>query len=435
MSDHARLSPSNLRWPVCPGSVRVEADYEDVAGDAAIDGTGSHLLLEMCVREGMSTKVIPRAEKWLDAIIGEDHPDKPGGWHVTQDRCDRVQLALDYINARIATGEVLEVHAEMQSNPGYYFGRKDWYGTLDVFLKGSDWIEVIDYKDGRGWVDVKSSSQFDSYAVGRLAIFVRFPDRLDLDATNIKLIRKTVIQPKTKTPIRFEELTKEEVWERGVQLAAAAALTDDPDAPLVPGKHCTWCKHGRAGNCTAKNTQGMEGMQLMVDESVGKNDLMEAIKSGDITMTDMPGDRLAAILDASAPIRKLLKLVDAEADKRMKEDCTSIPGYKMGYGNSKTVWVDAPEIVAKKLKGMRLKKDDIYPPKLITPTQALKFEGLTERQIKKLEEEMITKVNGPEKVVKDNKPIEDTQAMFAGVAELPDAEPIPAASFNPDDFI
>ena len=49
MGTHARLSPSNARWPNCPGSVREEASYIDVAGAAAIDGTGSHLLLEMCL--------------------------------------------------------------------------------------------------------------------------------------------------------------------------------------------------------------------------------------------------------------------------------------------------------------------------------------------------------------------------------------------------
>ena len=46
MSTHARLAPSNHRWPHCAGSVREEERYPDIAGEAAIDGTGSHLLLE-----------------------------------------------------------------------------------------------------------------------------------------------------------------------------------------------------------------------------------------------------------------------------------------------------------------------------------------------------------------------------------------------------
>ena len=48
MSAHARLGPSNPRWTKCPGSVREEMFYIDIPGEAAIDGTGSHLLLEMC---------------------------------------------------------------------------------------------------------------------------------------------------------------------------------------------------------------------------------------------------------------------------------------------------------------------------------------------------------------------------------------------------
>ena len=47
---HARLSPSAAhRWSKCPGSVQEEAKYPDVSGDAAVDGTGSHLLLELCI--------------------------------------------------------------------------------------------------------------------------------------------------------------------------------------------------------------------------------------------------------------------------------------------------------------------------------------------------------------------------------------------------
>ena len=67
MSSHARLSPSNTRWPKCPGSVREEAAYPDVSGEAAIDGTGSHLLLELCLQNGV------RAATYDGQIIGANH--------------------------------------------------------------------------------------------------------------------------------------------------------------------------------------------------------------------------------------------------------------------------------------------------------------------------------------------------------------------------
>ena len=96
MSEHARLGLSNHRWPHCPASVAAEAAYEDVPSEAALDGTGTHLLLEMCL-----TKSAGRAEYYVNQYIGEEHPDKPQGWYVDQARCDRVQVCLDYASVRV----------------------------------------------------------------------------------------------------------------------------------------------------------------------------------------------------------------------------------------------------------------------------------------------------------------------------------------------
>ena len=50
MTTHAKLSPSSAhRWSRCPGSVALEAKYPDNSGPAALDGTRTHMLLEMCL--------------------------------------------------------------------------------------------------------------------------------------------------------------------------------------------------------------------------------------------------------------------------------------------------------------------------------------------------------------------------------------------------
>jgi hypothetical protein len=362
------------------------------------------------------------ADHYLDRTIGEGDEDRSQGWWVKQDRIDRVNVALRYIAMR--KPEFCTIEAESESDPGKHFGRDDWKGTADVTLVGNGLLEVIDYKDGRGYVSEKNNPQMNDYAGGKLMSAVmdyRNSGTIpDIENCGIEKIRMTIIQPKTSNPIRFEEVTPQELYERVKAKAIAAKATDDPDAPLVPGKHCQWCKHGRAGNCEAKNREGMEGLNVMTT-STGKNDFIAAIQSGELSLSDMPGDKLAAILDATASVKKLIKMAEDEAFKRIDSEPNAVPGYEMGTGNSKSVWIDDQEIVNKKLRGMRMKKDEVLIPTLISPAKARKHEGLTDRQKQNLEK-MIEKVPGSKKVVK-SKAQPTTADMFAGVEVI---EPAPA---------
>lgn len=405
MSVHARLSPSNVRWPYCPGSIREEAAYSDVPGEAAIDGTGSHLLLEPCIQHNT------RAENYLNQIIGEGHEDRPKGWLVKQDRCDRVQMALDYIaRRRTEINGAVTIYSESLSYPGKFFGRDDWYGTADIVLFTADMLEVIDYKDGRMWVDVKNNSQFTSYATGKLGTFLQCEGKFPFDnITNsaIKTVRTTVIQPKTNPVIRYEEMPPVELWQKATQLAHAAKLTDDPNAPLVEGKHCAWCAHGRAGDCSAKNEKAMKGIEAM--DIIGETNRTAP--------KDMTNEQIAEILDAAPLIKKMIETVEEEAMSRIDAG-GNVPTYIIGTGNGSSEFADEEDVVERKLKGMRFKKADIYPAKLISPAQALKYEGLSDRQLKRLQEMIIT-VPGKKKVVKvkengNGKPT--AQEMFKDVA-------------------
>jgi len=210
---HARLGPSNKRWPVCAGSVREEENYEDVAGDAAIDGIGSHLLLEMCLQNNVP------AFTYDQQIIGANHPDNMNGWLVAPDRIERVQMALDYISRRVAelkemfAGCNVTVEAESKANPGGAFGRDDWWGTCDITIIARHpmsgevyFIEVADYKDGRGYVSEKNNTQNISYLFGKMRPYVGSgPDKVrPFIPANVGGIRMTIIQPKTNPVVRYQ---------------------------------------------------------------------------------------------------------------------------------------------------------------------------------------------------------------------------------------
>lgn len=422
---HARLSPSNHRWPHCPGSIREEAAYPDSSGPAALDGTGSHLLLEIALR---TERPDVRADEWLHRVIGEGHDEMPQGWYVEADRCERVQMCLDYIARRRQELEIVSIEAESSSSPGHYLvGRNDWWGTVDITIRGicrttgQKVIEVIDYKDGRGFVDCKNNPQLIGYGCGKLGPFIYNNQSRKCNPHNDPhLVRMTIVQPKTNPVVRYHDADSTEVWEAGHALARAAAATDDPLAPLIAGKHCEWCKHGRAGNCETKNRTALDGAEkgltVMTTAIDGKTSMIEAIRSGQIAPATMSEEQIAAILDASTTIKKLIETVEEEALTRLASG-VNIPGYEIGKGRSSSQWKDEDEVVAAKLKGMRYLKDEIYPPKLVSPAQALKKSTLSDRQKKALEE-MIEKVAGKDKVVKTKVEVianADVATMFADV--------------------
>ena len=420
---HARLSPSNKRWPYCAGSVREEAKYPDKSGDAAIDGTGSHHLLEICLKTGDPNI---KASRFINQIIAAGlDDDKPEGWLVDADRAARVQIALDYIRHRDTEIGGVTLTTEGISNPGKMFGREDWWGTCDVTLQGIEApvIEVIDYKDGQMYVAAKDNTQLISYAIGTCF------ERKVTAARDDVLIRMTIIQPKnTKEPIRFQEMSLEELSAIAGDLKDAAAATDDPDAPLVAGEHCTWCKHKDA--CPERVAQGLDGVGLMVEAG---SPLFETLQDGNISVADMPSEKLAAIKDSKKIVMALFDNVDAEVMVRLDKG-ESVPGYAIGTGKGSNSWNTDLEMVVKKLKGMKFKNDDLYPPKLVSPAQALKKDGLTDRQQKRITEELVVYKEGKKAVVKSNFKRETPEQMFADVAPIAIA-PVPADPVEPkEDF-
>lgn len=376
---HARLAPSNKRWPSCPGSVEVEKDYPDVAGQAAIDGTGSHELLELCLKQSK----LPA--DYLGGIIGANHEDKPSGWLVCEERAKRVQMCLDYLDRRVE--ELAEeyptcsvnIESETRSNPGSFYGRDDWWGSVDVTLTVTNrtgivvFVEVCDYKDGRGYVKVPNNTQLISYLGGKMK-----------ETTGAAYCRMSIVQPKTNPVCRYDDLHINDLMVKLDDLAEAADKTDDPNAPLVPGDHCQYCLH--KPNCTA----GAEKALSVIGEPMELLELTKDIKS-------VPAQRLAELDNVKKDVIAAFEKVEAEIKRRVEAGEEVSDGdemYILGKGSKKRVWNEDEGAMYKVLKARRLKKDQIYPAKLITVAQALKHPDLTKKQKEQLEADFVTEIEG-----------------------------------------
>ena len=455
MSGHAPLSCSNLRWPLCAGSIREESGYTDVAGAAAIDGTGTHLLLEMCLDNNVP------AIQYDMQIIGANHPDRPNGWLVDIERVNRVQMCLDYVTRRVNElqeqfpNATVTVEAESKSNPGALVGRTDWWGTVDITITCRynhtgivAFLEVVDYKDGKGWVHARNNSQLESYLIGKVLLYIgKGPTHArPHDLSKVEHCRMTIVQPKTNPVVRYQcstqaadKLTVGSLIERGGQLGIAAFATDKPDAPVSPGKHCQWCKANpkRGGHCTAAADKSLQVIKDMSDKTIQDTAGMPLFEYVNKVIADpksLTSSQLAELLSAKDALMPAFDACAEEIKLRI-ENGERVSGYALGAGRSSRVWsIDEDEVV-KKLKGRKLKLDDIYPKKLITVPALMKSDKLTKAQKETIENEYVKVVPGKLSLKKvahtvaqsSTDVVQSSKEMFADVpaTEEPAAEAAP----------
>jgi len=432
MSDHAKLSPSKRnRWALCPGSIREEAKYPDTgSGPAAADGTHSHTLLEHCIKNGLSDP--------MDQV-GETFTDHEGTFKVDADRAARVKSAIEYIRERSMNG-IFKVISEQKVDPEHLLGRDDLSGTVDCqILVGDvagDVLELIDYKDGMGIVSAEGNMQLEQYAYGVLADY-KLPVNGDYPFSTVRM---TIIQPKLALrgmpAITSHEVSVRDLMANMGTIVAQAAATDKPDAPLVPGE--SQCKFCRAkGSCNALASNVMKEVGIMFQPVVTQT-LDVAQQSADKDPSTMDDAQIAQIMEAAPLMRQLLEGVEKEALRRL-EAGQVIPGLKLVNGRGSRAWALPEDDMAEKLVKMGIPKGAIYETKLVTPAKAEKLTwekkdgtkvALTDRQLKRMEQEYVVKLAGKLTVApeSDGRPAVITNAapLFSAVEAAPAAESLPS---------
>lgn len=405
MMAHAKLSPSSAhRWSRCPGSVREELKYPDNSGPAALDGTRTHALLEMCLVMGMDPLM----------LMGQTMTDDDGTYTVDADRTKRVKVAIDHVRD---LGGV--VTTERRVDPSRLVGRDDLGGTVDVTVVVGDTVHIIDYKDGITPVEAVENDQLIAYALGHLAEY-NLPINGDYPIKHMVL---TIVQPKLALkglpPITSWELSVESLLSRIGGLVIKAKATDDPDAPLIPGeKQCRFCK--AKGGCSAVNTHVMD--------AVGMFKSIDIVQQAAVTEpTEMSNDKLREVIEAAPLLRQLLEASEAEALRRMQMGQT-IPGLKVVNGRGSRAWAHPEDEMVTKLKKIGIPAGALYVTKLISPAQAEKLtwekrDGtkmqVTDKMKLQMERELIVKLAGKPTVASESDPrpavVMDASAMFGAV--------------------
>lgn len=407
MTTHAKMSPSSAhRWVCCPGSVVLEADCPDTPSEDAALGTAAHLLAAQCLETGHD------AAAYLGASVEVD------GYPVDHEMAEAVQVYLDYVRA-IGT-PIVE-----QSLPiAWLTSEEGAVGTADAILLNGEELVVVDYKHGRGVrVDAPGNLQLAMYGLSALREY-------DVIG-NFSRLRLVIVQPRLGNlsewalPVHEIETLEEDI--RGaaadVVLAGQAharvgATTQWHADWLRPGEEqCRFCK-ARAG-CPSLTRHALATIaDAFVDLDKPIAPVVEAAMQRDVDNVT-----LGNLLASCDLIESWCKAIRGKAEAELLAG-RGVPGFKLVEGKrGNRKWADDTQAEAE-LKKMRLKVEEMYDLKLISPTTAEKLHKagtIGPRQWPKLQT-IITRADGKPSVapVSDPRPALCLTASVDEFAALPE---------------
>lgn len=368
---HSLWGPSVFkRRRLCPASARLEAGLPDTSSEAAEEGTAGHMLAEDLLNNG------GLAKDKLGAVYN--------GYTVDHDMAHAVQEYVDAVRNQIDLGGEAFIEARVNYDRWVPGG----FGTTDagVLFPETGHAVVNDLKMGRGVkVFAEGNDQGLLYALG---FYQEYGDFL----VDIERITVWIHQPRLNHSDRWD-VSVEELLAFGETAREVYEIGSQPDAPAIPGEEqCRFCK--AAATCKARAEWLTESVGAHFDFDTGALTTLDAEQ-----MTPEEIGRIYGHLD---DLSNWIKAVKDHVANQL-EAGEPVPGWKLVLGGRRTrFWKDEAAAEAA-LKGMRLKADDMYTKKLISPAQAEK--RVTDRQRKRLDE-LVGWTQGKPTVAPENDPRE-----------------------------
>jgi Protein of unknown function (DUF2800) len=363
---HADLSASAAdRWMACPGSFTLSQGAPRTSSKYADEGTAAHELLEV-VLSGSP----------VEQHLGREIVVDGNNFLVTDEMVDAVQTCVNNIKEVAGGGLVL---AEQRVDYNLYLQSSlSAFGTADCIVVGDNELQVHDFKYGRGVVvEAEANKQMMLYGLGALA-------SLNDSLGPFETVRLFIHQPRVqRAPSEWSIGAKALMdWGFGQARKAATAVANAqslcavsmPDTWegdfLNPGdKQCRFCPAKATCPALARDVaatvSGREAAAIDEFDALPSN-LAKHVEPA-------ASDWLANALNKADLIEGWLKAVRAEAERRMLAG-TAVPGWKLVQGRmGDRAWADKAAVEEILKNRYRLKVEEMYDLKLISPTTAEKL--------------------------------------------------------------
>ena len=398
---HAFFAPSGAPAAMlCNAKPWREQPFPESTNDAADEGTAAHFLLEQCLTEQKEAKAFQGLR--IKVENGNAEFNTSGAYPVGLDMIHEIQKTLDVIYS-LADGAT--VYPEQVLSIEFITGEEGATGTSDTVIVKGDTAIIADLKYGRG-VQVYAEGNEQLLMYGASAVE-------DFDALGeIEHVELHILQPRLN---HFDvwKLTVSEMNERIelIRQTSKRILAGPEGLTAVPGdKQCKFCK--ASATCAERIDHTM---QLIVGEFVDlekgfievsipqaekllaqafdvkpaaidfqkhddelscfvvkKPNIRPSLEAAEAKLPDASDERLATLMDAADMIEGFAKAVRAETERRLLAGKFTDARYKLVEGRQGArSWTSEEEAEAA-LKAMRLKVDQMYDFKLISPTTAEK---------------------------------------------------------------
>ena len=392
MTNHALISPSGAeRWFNCPASLWLSKDEPDQSSEYAKEGTTAHALAEYCFN----------FNKKADGLVGMK--TVVNDIDVDEEMAEAVQIYVDTVNGirssmsdvlvfdveqKLDFSELLDISTNINTMNTDYKPEKS-FGTADVVLLGDGELQVHDLKYGKGVrVSAENNKQLLIYA---LAAYYYYSLGCEINKISVH-----IHQPRLNHYSDFT-LTPDKLFDFGKQLKEKAGIAysiylngPQSDTDFCAGEsQCRFCK--AASKC--------ETLANHVAQTIEAD-----FENLDDTFVDhvdkLSNEALANRFKAIDMIKSWIKAVETKVQSELQHG-NPVPGFKLVIGRQgNRAWV-SEEDAENALKSFRLKQNEMYNRKLISPTQALKVLKGSDKRIAKLEE-IITRSDGKPTVVPES---------------------------------